>query len=75
MDRLLSSKRVCELLDISRTTLWRAVKDGRLPPPRKILVNGDNRWSESEIDEAVHSLPVASAYRNSGYFDSKPQAA
>ncbi len=75
MDRLLSSKRLCELLDISRTTLWRAVKEGRLPPPRKIIEDGDNRWSESEIDEAVHSLPVASAYRNSGYFDSKHQAA
>ena len=75
MDKLLSSKHVCELLDISRTTLWRAVKDGKLPPPRKILEAGGNRWSQTEIDEAVNSLPVASAYRNSGYYDRKPQAA
>lgn len=75
METLLSAKDVCKQLAISRTTLWRAVKDGRLPPPRKILEDGNNRWSQAEIDEAVNSLPIANAYRNSGYKSGRSEAA
>ncbi|MBU6405338.1 MAG: helix-turn-helix domain-containing protein [Proteobacteria bacterium] len=39
---------VCTLLGISRTTLWRQVRDGRLPPP--IAISTRRRaWPESVI--------------------------
>ena len=73
MDKLLSSKRVCELLDISPTTLWRGIRGGKIPPPRKIYPGSDNRWPQSEIDEVINTLPVADAYQDCGY--NKPHAA
>lgn len=40
----------------SRTSLWRAVRAGRFPPPLKV---GANRigWLENEIAEWQESLP------------------
>ncbi len=67
MDKLLSSKRVCELLDISPTTLWRGVRSGKFPPPRKMYAGSDNRWPESEIVDVINSLPIAKAYQDCGY--------
>jgi predicted DNA-binding transcriptional regulator AlpA len=65
MDNLLSSQRVCEILSISRTTLWRRVKSGQIPPPRKAFQGAANRWRESEIEAVIDGLAVADAYQTS----------
>jgi len=62
MERLLTSTQVCAQLAISPTTLWRRVRSGLVPPPRKSGPGGHNRWLKSEIDEVITSLPVADAY-------------
>ena len=67
MDRFLSGKEVCDLLNISRVTRWRHVKDGVLPPPRVITPNGHGKWKESEIEEILNSAPIADAYKNCKY--------
>lgn len=36
MTKLLSTRRVCEILDISRSTLWRMVRRGSFPEPLNI---------------------------------------
>ena len=66
MEKLLSSGMVCELLAISSTTLWRRIKSGSIPPPRKAVPGGKNFWLESEISEVINSLPIADAYLNCG---------
>lgn len=62
MEKLLSSRQVCEILSFSPVTLWRHVKKGACPPPLK-FPNGQNRWPESEIRELVESLQVGDAYQ------------
>lgn len=47
-DRLLRLNEVCELLGTSRSTVWRWVKEGRLPRPMR-LSSGSTRWSSSEL--------------------------
>ena len=48
VDPLLDCNEVGELLGgLSRTTIWRRVKDGTLPQP--IELGGLRRWSKSEI--------------------------
>jgi predicted DNA-binding transcriptional regulator AlpA len=61
MERLLSSRQVCEILSVSPVTLWRHVKKGLCPPPIKLAGN-HNRWPESTLMEYVASLPVGQAY-------------
>lgn len=39
---------VCELLGRHRQSLWRYVRDGRMPRPQKIL-GGRPTWSVNEI--------------------------
>lgn len=75
MESLLSSSKVCELLAISPTTLWRRVKAGIVPPPRKSSPNGHNRWLRSEIDDVIQSLPVADAYKDVDSNNDGPLAA
>ena len=65
MERLLSSQQVCDLLAISRPTLWRRVKSKLVPPPRKSAPGGKNCWLESEIANVIAELPVAEAYQGS----------
>lgn len=48
--------------NISRATLWRHVKNGRLPQPLKI-VPGRNSWRRSELLAVVEA---AAAARNGG---------
>jgi predicted DNA-binding transcriptional regulator AlpA len=52
-------KRLRQMLgDASDSTIWRWVKDGRLPPPRQI---GPNRvaWFLHELEETILAFPVA----------------
>ena len=73
MDKLLSSRQVCEILSFSPVTLWRHVKKGACPPPLK-LAGGQNRWPESEIRTLIESLPIGDAYQNVGHETDKQVA-
>lgn len=53
--QLLTKKQVCELLQISSATLYRAVKDGRFPAPIKI--GFISRWDAAAIAEAIDRQP------------------
>ena len=77
MERLLSSRQVCDLLSISQPTLWRRVKSNLVPPPRKSAPGGKNCWLESEIANVIAELPVAEAYQECANraSDTEPQAA
>lgn len=44
---LLTTKEVMRFLSVSRTTLWRMVKDGELPAFR---IGGDLRYKREDID-------------------------
>ncbi|WP_353959877.1 helix-turn-helix transcriptional regulator [Aquisalimonas lutea] len=45
----LSNKEVQERYSISRTTIWRAVKEGRLPEPH-IICGNLKRWKLQELE-------------------------
>lgn len=53
--RLVSTKYVCEVLGISRTTLWRWLSDGRFPKPMQL---GPMRtvWQPCDIDDFIEKL-------------------
>lgn len=62
IDPLLDCNEVSALLGgLSRTTIWRRVKDGTLPQP--ISIGSMRRWSKSEIlariERAKNSRPAA----------------
>ena len=48
---LASDKTVAKMIDGSRATVWRRVKDHTLPQP--IKVGGLTRWVVSEVREAI----------------------
>ena len=48
---LASDKTVAKMIDGSRATVWRRVKDHTLPQPIKI--GGLTRWVVSEVQEAI----------------------
>ncbi|MFC0339774.1 helix-turn-helix transcriptional regulator [Paracoccus niistensis] len=50
-DRLLRDKDAAEALGVSKTTFWRRVNDGTVPPPVKI--GGSTRWPQSEIQAVI----------------------
>jgi len=52
-ERVLRNKKVCEILDISETTLWRWRKAGYFPEPRGVPHSSIKGWAESTIDEWV----------------------
>ena len=53
---LISSKQITQLFGLSRTSVFRMTRDGRLPPARD-LGNGKVRWREDEIREWLNNLP------------------
>lgn len=55
---LIRERDACNLLGISRATLWRRVKDGTIPRPVKI--GGATRFPLSEI---LHVIDLAMAMR------------
>ncbi len=75
MEQLFSAKEVCTIFKISLATLSRRVNAGDFPPPRKIYPHGDNRWRESEIDKVFASMPIADAYKDSNYHETRAQCA
>ena len=49
----LTDREVAKALGISRMSVWRWVKAGRLPQPRKLGGN-TTRWDSKEVMEAIH---------------------
>jgi prophage regulatory protein len=58
--RILRAAELAERLSISRVTLWRWERDGRIPPKRIVGPNVIG-WLEGEIEEWMTSLPTAEA--------------
>ena len=48
----LTDRDVAKALGISRMTVWRWAKAGRLPPPRKLGGN-TTRWDSKEVIDAI----------------------
>lgn len=55
-DGLLTSEDVRTRLQVSRTSLFRLLKEGRLPRPVRIM--RENRWRKSDIDKWMAELPA-----------------
>ena len=51
MEKYLSDKTLASQMEVSRATIWRWVKEGKLPSPVKI--NRCTRWSEREVQEWI----------------------
>jgi predicted DNA-binding transcriptional regulator AlpA len=64
-DRLIGSDELCRKLNLGRVSLWRKIRQGRIPPPVS-LGGRRNFWRLSEIDELLRTLPVAAAYAGIG---------
>ena len=56
--RYLTDKELSERYSVSRATIWRWVKESRLPSPVKIAANS-TRWRLSEIEEWENRLEVS----------------
>jgi len=55
MNKIMTTKQVCDLLHICRTTLLKMVQEGRLPKPVKLLGNG-NRYLTKDVTNFIKSL-------------------
>ncbi|WP_027874185.1 helix-turn-helix transcriptional regulator [Spongiibacter marinus] len=53
--KYLRVKSVAKLLDMSESTVWRAVQQGILPPPTK-LTPRTTVWREIDIDAAIEKI-------------------
>ncbi|MCH8871408.1 helix-turn-helix domain-containing protein [candidate division KSB1 bacterium] len=67
MEQFFSTKEVCVMFKISRSTLSRWLADGNFPPPRKIYSHSGNRWTGTDLNKMMQSMPIGDAYKNSGY--------
>jgi len=63
MDKLYSVDEVITYTHISRTTLWRWVRDGRFPDPIRL---GPRRrvWRESDLQEWMNGLERGVGHEN-----------
>jgi predicted DNA-binding transcriptional regulator AlpA len=57
MPRLLRRKRGASYLGLSEATFDRFVKDGKLPPPKKL--ENFKAWDRYTLDRFVDALPLA----------------
>ncbi len=57
LDRLLTSKEVCEWLGRSHASLYRDIAGGQIPPPLKI--GHSSRWPASEIRALIERAKAA----------------
>ena len=67
MEQLFDAKEVCAIFKISLPTLSRWTAAGQFPPPRKIYPHSSNRWTGTDLNKMMKSMPIADAYRDSGY--------
>ena len=51
----LTDKEIAKALGVSRMTVWRWTKAGRLPQPRK-LGGHTTRWDSREVMEAIQKI-------------------
>lgn len=56
-NRLLRIAEVCRWLNVSKTTIYKWVKEGRFPEPI-ILADHASRWREDEVGEWLNSRPT-----------------
>lgn len=49
-EKVLRNKNVCEMLNISTTTLWRWQKAGYFPESRSLPCSSIKGWSESTVN-------------------------
>ena len=47
--QFLADKTLAARYEVSRSTIWRWVREGRLPKPLKI--NGSTRWSSEQLSK------------------------
>ena len=57
LDRLLTSREVCEWLGRSHASLYRDIAGGQIPPPIKI--GHSSRWPASEIRDLIEKAKAA----------------
>lgn len=57
---LLTDKQVAELLSIHQITVWRWVREGKLPAPIKIT-SGATRWRRADIAAWLNAKKEAAA--------------
>lgn len=48
---LVSIKEMCQLLGVSRTTLWAYEKSGKVPEP--VRIGGRVKWRRADIEEWI----------------------
>ncbi|WP_370647484.1 helix-turn-helix transcriptional regulator [Rhodohalobacter sp. 614A] len=58
MIKIIRVNRLCDILSVSRSTLWRMEQTGELPRRRQIAKRTVG-WLESEIEEWLKSRPSA----------------
>jgi predicted DNA-binding transcriptional regulator AlpA len=51
---ILRTQKVCEMLDISSTTLWRWRKAGQFPNPCRVHGSSFQGWSESVVNDWIY---------------------
>ena len=49
LDRILRFREVCWMIGLSRTTLWRKVRDGEFPAPVRLGANSIG-WRRSAVE-------------------------
>ena len=52
LPRLLTGMQVMKIFQVSRSTLWRMVKDGRIP---MVSLDGRNRFLQSDVEDVIES--------------------
>lgn len=60
MKNIIRPKHLCEILSVSRTTLWRMENEGELPA-RKQISKRNVGWLESDIEKWLQKRPNAKA--------------
>ena len=58
-DRLLRRTEVEKRIGVGRSTIYRLMREGRFPEPRKIGPTAV-RWSDAEVEEWIEAQPRAS---------------
>src|SRR5439155_2846707 len=59
-DRYLRAREVCERVGLSRTTIWRQVRRGEFPTPRRLSANAIG-WMASDVEAWIASRPTTRA--------------
>lgn len=52
-DRFMKKREVCERLGVSISSLYRSIKEGKVPRPVSICGRNVSGWRESEIDAVI----------------------